>query len=152
MKETLEARVLRLAARNSGVRPQYVDQPTAWRLLDEGMLSSVGGQLFCTAAGLRVVELNEMKQAERDPRRFRRKYSKLFCRVSQDEFEFLGWLATKKRPMLKDQHLDLARKLYARSMVGISERTDKRDGVTSYLININRRGRRALEWRKNNAK
>ena len=148
MKETLEARVLRLASRANGVRPGYVDHKTVCRLLDEGMLTQMGHSVYTTALGLKLNEVNEYKRASRDPRLYRVKLSKAFDCVTAEEFELLKTIEGKTRPEIKDDWLPEARKLLARGLVHVNEKFDKRDGKLNFIIQINGRGRRALAWRR----
>jgi hypothetical protein len=151
MKETLEARILRLGSRAQGVNPNYVDSATLNRLLDEGIVSMVNDTAYCTAAGLRIAEVNEARQMSRDPRTNQRKLSMSFDSLTREELELLERLSPKRRAVLRDEDISAARKLSSRKLIGVYEKYDKRAGTVDFQIRINERGRRALKWSKQHA-
>ena len=151
MKETLEARILRLGSRAQGVNPNFVDSATLNRLLDEGMMSMVNDTAYCSAAGLRIAEVNEIRQMSRDPRLRKRKVSLSFDSITQEELELLQRLAPRQRVLLRDDDLSVAGKLLSRKLIGVYDKYDKRSGTIDFQVRINGRGLRALKWSKKHA-
>ena len=151
MKETLEARILRLGSRAQGVNPNFVDSATLNRLLDEGMMSMVNDTAYCSAAGLRIAEVNEARQMSRDPRLRKRKLSMSFESLTQEELDLLERLSPKRRAVLRDEDISAAGRLLSRKLIGVYDKYDKRAGTIDFQVRINERGRRALKWSKQHA-